>query len=72
MPTPKMRLFLFDDNYFESIEELNIIDYYRSLAGCSDVIRKSNSNTSMLYTLINKDGYGLYNKERSIYCEEFI
>lgn len=62
LPIPEMRLYFVDDNYFESIDELlmycrinkkstkglNIIDYYRSLAGHSDVVRKSNSETSML------------------------
>ena len=64
MSTPEMRLYSIGGNYFESIdelliycksnkistEELNILDYYRSFAGRFDVIRKSNSYTSMLYT----------------------
>lgn len=86
IPVPEMRLYFVDENYFESIDELliycrmnklstkglNVIDYFRSLAGCSDVIRKSNSETSMLYTAVDEDGYGLYNDERSIYRGEFI
>ena len=86
LPTPEMRLYFVDDNYFESIDELlmycrinkistkglNIIDYFRSLAGRADVIRKSNSETSMLYTAVDEDGYGLYNNKRSIYRGEFI
>lgn len=85
IPNPEMRLYHIDDNYFESIDELlhycrinnkstkglNIIDYYRSLAGHSDVIRKSNNETSMLYTAVDEDGYGIYNNERSIYRGEF-
>lgn len=80
IPTPEMRLYFVDENYFESIDELlvycrinkistkglNIIDYFRSLAGHSDVIRESNSETSMLYTAVDEDGYGLYNNKRSI------
>lgn len=83
---PEMRLYFVDENYFESIDELlmycrinkisteglNVLDYYRSLAGSSDVIRKSNSKTSMLYTAVDEDGYGLYNNKRSIYRGEFI
>lgn len=86
IPMPEMRLYFVDENYFESIDELlmycrinkistselNIMDYYRSLAGQSDVIRKSNSKTSMLYTVVDEDGYGLYNNERSIYRGEYI
>lgn len=86
LPIPEMRLYFIDDNYFESIDELlmycrinkkstkglNIIDYYKNLAGRSDVIRKSNSETSMLYTAVDEDGYGLYNNKRSIYRGEFI
>ena len=86
LPIPEMRLYFIDDNYFESIDELlmycrinkkstkglNIIDYYRNLAGHSDVISKSNSETSMLYTAVDEDGYGLYNNEKSIYRGEFI
>lgn len=86
LPIPEMRLYFIEDNYFESIDELlmycrinkkstkglNIIDYYRTLAGCSDVIRKSNSQSSMLYTAEDEDGYGLYNNKRSIYRGEFI
>lgn len=83
IPSPEMRLFFVDSNYFESIDELleycrinnksteklNILDYYRQLAGRSDVIRKSNSDsdTLMLYTAVDEDGYGIYNNKRSIY-----
>lgn len=80
LPIPEMRLYFVDNNYFESIDELlmycrinristkglNIIDYYRNLAGRSDVIRKSNSQTSMLYTAVDEYGYGC------IYRGEFI
>ena len=86
IPMPEMRLYFVDENYFVSIDELlmycrinkistselNIMDYYRNLAGKSDVIRKSNSKTSMLYTVVDEEGYGLYNNERSIYRGEYI
>lgn len=86
IPIPEMRLYFVDDNYFDSIDELlmycrinkksikglNIIDYYRNLAGRSDVIRKSNDKTSMLYSVVDEYGYGLYNNKRSIYRGEFI
>lgn len=82
LPTSDMRLYSVDKNYFESIDELktycrmnkvstkelNILDYYRNLAGRSDVIRKSNSKTLMLYTVVDEYGYSLYNNKRSIYC----
>lgn len=86
LPIPEMRLYFVDENYFESLDELltycrinkiskkelNIIDYFRNLAGHSDVIRRSNSKTSMLYTAVDEDRYGLYNNKRSIYRGEFI
>ena len=86
IPMPEMRWYSINKNYFESIEELlmycrinristeglNVLDYYRTLAGRNDIIRKSNSKTSMLYTAVDEDGYGLYNNERSIYRGEFI
>lgn len=85
IPVPDMRLYYVDDNYFLSIDELlmycrwnnksieglNILDYYRNLAGRSDVIRKSNSKSSMLYTAVDRDGYGLYNNKRSVYRGKF-
>ncbi len=86
IPIPDMRLYFVDDNYFKSIDELlmycrwnkksterlNVLDYYRNLAGRSDVIRKSNSQSSMLYTAVDENGYGIYNNKRSVYRGEFI
>ena len=53
-------------------EGLTVLDYYKNLAGCSDVIRMQNSKTSMMYTAVDEDGYGIYNNKRSIYKGKFI
>lgn len=86
IPVPEMRLYYIDDNYFESIDELlhycrinnkstkglKILDYYREFAGRSDVIRKQDCDTIMLYTAVDEYGYGImYNNERSINRGEF-
>ena len=86
IPEPDMRLYSIDNDYFESIDELlkycrkshktseglTVLDYYKNLAGCSDVIRMQNSKTSMMYTAVDEDGYGIYNNKRSIYKGKFI
>ena len=86
IPNPEMRLYCINNNYFESIDELlhycrindksteglKILDYYREFAGRSDVIRSQDCDTITLYTVIDNDGYGMYNNERSIYCGRFI
>lgn len=86
LPAPEMRLYSIGNDYFESIDELleycrknhktseglNVIDYYRNLAGRFDVIRKSSNKTSILFTAVDRDGYGLYNNEISIYRGEFV
>ena len=86
IPEPDMRLYSIGNDYFESIDELlkycrkkhktseglTVLDYYKNLAGRSDVIRKSNSQLSILYTAVDKDGYGMYNNTRSAYRGEFI
>ncbi len=86
IPNPEMRLYRIDDHDFESMDELLhycrmknkstegliILDYYRNLAGRSDVIRKQDCNSIMLYAAVDEDGYGIYNNERSIYRGEFV
>lgn len=86
IPEPDMRLYSIGNNYFESINELKkycrknhktskgltVLDYYKNLAGSSDVIRKHNNKTSIMYTAVDKDGYGMYNNTRSAYRGEFI
>mgnify|MGYP004645582305 CR=1 FL=1 len=83
---PEMRLYFASDNYFESIDELlkycrkgrnfekevGIIDYYRNFFGYSDVIRKSNNETSVLYVAVSDDKYGLCNLKKGIDDGEFI
>lgn len=86
IPEPDMRLYSIGNNYFESINELKkycrknhktskgltVLDYYKNLAGSSDVIRKQNNKTSIMYTAVDEDGYGIYNNTRSVYRGEFI
>lgn len=86
IPEPDMRLYSIGNNYFESINELKkycrknhktskgltVLDYYKNLAGGSDVIRKQNNKTSIMYTAVDEDGYGLYNNKRSIQKGKFI
>jgi len=85
MPEPEMRLYFIGKNFFQTIDELlqycrvnrlstnglGILEYYRSLANCSDVIKESSSTTLMLYTAVDEDGYGIYNHERSVYRGKF-
>ena len=86
IPEPDMRLYSIGNDYFESIDELlkycrkkhktseglTVLDYYKNLAGRSDVIRKQNNKTSIMYTAVDEDGYGIYNNTRSAYRGEFI
>ena len=86
IPNPKMRLYGIYDNYFETKKELKkfcknknfsmndifILDYFKSFAGRSDVIRKTYKNQSTFYTAVDEDGYGKYNYERSVYKGKFV
>lgn len=87
LPEPEMRLYGVYTSYFETEEELKgycksenisvektfVLDYFRNVAGRSDVIGKTQKNgTSMFYTVIDEDGYGMYNHRRSVYRGEFI
>ena len=86
IPEADMRLYSIGNDYFESIDELlkycrknhktseglTILDYYKNLAGRSDVIRVQNNKTSIMYSAVDEDGYGLYNNKRSIYKGKFI
>jgi len=86
IPESDMRLYSIGNDYFESIDELleycrknhktseglTILDYYKNLAGRSDVIRVQNNKTSIMYSAVDEDGYGLYNNKRSIYKGKFI
>ena len=86
IPEPDMRLYSIGNDYFESIDELlkycrknhktseglTVLDYYKNLAGRSDVIRVQNNKTSIMYSAVDEDGYGLYNNKRSIYKGKFI
>ena len=83
----EMRLYEINGNFFETLEELKkycknnnlcidtayLLDYIRTMAGRSDVIRKSNfDGKGLCYTVVDEDGYGIYNNERSIKCERFV
>ena len=47
---------------------LCVIDYLGTVANRSDVIRVTyKDNEPRLYTAVDENGYGIYNKERSIY-----
>ena len=87
IPEPEMRLYGIFGTYFESQEELEshcrskgfstdkayVLDYFRNLAGCSDVIREINSEgRSRLYTAVDEDGYGIYNPTISARKKEFV
>ena len=84
---PQMRLFRVYGNFFDTKEELKsyceknkitlndvvVIEYLRNIAGRSDVIRTINyEGRTMLYTAVDRDGYGMYNYQRSVYRGEFI
>lgn len=85
IPEPEMRLYSIGNNYFQTIDELlqycrinkistnglEILEYHRNLADCSDVIRRSNGQIWMLYTAVDRDGYCIYNHKRSVYRGKF-
>lgn len=77
----------FNSVYFDTEEELIeyvknndttfgnicVIEYLGEVANCKDVIREINKNgREVLYTAVDEDGYGIYNRERSIYRGEFV
>mgnify|MGYP003299946967 CR=1 FL=1 len=86
IPNPIMRLYKIDGTYFDDKEELEkfckennkdinnvvIVDYLGTVAGRKDVISTFYKNRMMLYTACDRDGYGMYNHERSFYCGKFI
>lgn len=56
-----------------SFGSICVIEYLGNVAGRSDVIRTTSKNRKpMLLTVCDRDGYGIYNEERSIYCGEFV
>jgi len=77
---------VFHSEYFDTKEELqeyikthdtifgNIctIEYLGSVAGSKDVIRKTCSDgKQFLLTVVDEDGYGIYNHERSVYTGNY-
>ena len=76
IPNYELRLYVIDENFFETKKELEkycksnslsidnayFLDYIRNMAGRDDVIRKSNfDGRSLFYTVVDEDGYGIYN-----------
>lgn len=50
-----------------------LIDYLGEVAGRCDVIKRTTiDGTSILYTNINKNSYGVYNPNRSFYKGEYV
>lgn len=50
-----------------------LIDYLGEVAGRCDVIKKTTiDGTSILYTNVNKNSYGVYNPNRSFYKGEYV
>lgn len=86
IPNPIMRLYRIDGIYFDNKEELEIfckentkdiddiviVDYLGTVAGRKDVISTIYKNRMMFYTAVDRDGYGMYNHKRSVYCGRFV
>ena len=87
IPKPEKTLYCVNQKYFDTEEELNYyckeqdisinntfkMDYIRNMANQNDVIRKTNSNEESIYmTVIDEDGYAIYNEEKSINQNEFV
>lgn len=87
IPASQMRLYVAYGTYFDTKEELVsycninnipkeetvVVDYFKSLAGRTDVIgRTTQDGRTMFYTVVDEDGYSIYNHERSVYRGEFI
>ena len=67
------KLVNFCQNNDISIDNVYVLDYIRNIAGRSDVIRKIDKDgRSVFYTAIDRDGYGVYNDEKSRRCGEFV
>lgn len=73
--------------YFDTEEELKehvknndgkfadicVLEFIGNFAGRSDVIRQTSKNRKpMLLSACDRDGYAIYNEERSTYCGEFV
>lgn len=84
---PEMRLYSIENAYFETKEAMGeyaamegldvsksyIVEYVRSYAGRSDVIRKIDSEGNVLhFRTADDEGYGIYNRERSNREQRFI
>jgi hypothetical protein len=87
IPEHEMKIYHIGDKYFDTKEELekfcndanipiehaSVMRYFRSLAGRKDVIGISKQDGSTnFYTVVDGDGYGIYNNSRSIYRGEYI
>lgn len=87
IPKPEMVLYYIYDHYFDTLDDLNnycsskgispddfdIVSYLRTCAGRNDVIMKKNHDDKiMFWTVVDEDGYGMYNAEKSIYRGKFV
>ena len=82
IPSPEVIIYCVRNQYFLNKKDLEMycasnnipltnsysIEYYKSFAGRSDVIKINGS----YYTAVDEDGYGIYNHERSTRCGEHI
>lgn len=87
IPLPQMTLYRYDTIIFNTKEEfesyakinncdlnlVEILEYIGTFANRSDVIRVTyENNQSEYYSVVDKDGYGVYNSYRSIYQGKFV
>ena len=60
-------------NHNTDFGNICIIEFLGNVAGQSDVIGEIyRSGRKVLYTAVDEDGYGIYNRERSRYRGEFV
>ena len=83
---PEMVLYAIGDKCFDTIDELlyycrinklsteefYVLAYYRNLFDRSDVIKKVNSKISLLFTVVDKSGYDVYNPEKSVESNKHV
>lgn len=56
-----------------STDRISSLAYIRKFAGRSDVIKESiHDESSIIYTAVDGDGYGIYNHQRSLNKKTFI
>lgn len=54
-------------------DNISTLSYIRNFAGRNDVIKETmKNNTTIFYTVVDEDGYGIYNHQRSLAQKTFI